>query len=66
MTQANLSNTNGAFINEGNDAAYSGDCLADTDLYHLPTYTFRQLYGLEPNVVEGTVRSTYREQIKLM
>ena len=67
MTQANLSNTNGAFINESNDAAYSGDCLDDTDLYHLPTYTFKQLdYGLEPNVVEGAVRSSYREQIKLM
>lgn len=66
MTQANLSNTNGAFINESNDAAYSGDCLDDTDLYHLPTYTVKQLYGLESNVVEGTVRSTYREQIKLM
>jgi hypothetical protein len=37
MTQ---SNTDGAFINEGNDAAYSGDCLADTDIYHLPTYTY--------------------------
>jgi hypothetical protein len=40
MTQEDLSNTDGAFINEGNDAAYSGDCLADTDIYHLPTYTY--------------------------